>query len=107
MPVIKTVIKPVIKPVIKAGTKRVTIAGSRTGRRKRRNWTPAEKARIVAESAEPGANISAVALGDQSRSSFGLATARGAGAGESGCGDDASPAVCANYDRGRGAAAQA
>jgi transposase len=32
-----------------------------TGRRKRRNWTPAEKARIVAESAEPGANISAVA----------------------------------------------
>lgn len=32
-----------------------------TGRRKRRSWTPAEKARIVAESAEPGANISAVA----------------------------------------------
>jgi transposase len=32
-----------------------------TGRRRRRNWTPAEKARIVAESAEPGANISAVA----------------------------------------------
>jgi transposase len=32
-----------------------------TGRRRRRVWTPAEKARIVAESAEPGANISAVA----------------------------------------------
>ena len=32
-----------------------------TGRRKRRNWTPVEKARIVAESGEPGANISAVA----------------------------------------------
>ncbi|TIP26309.1 MAG: IS66 family insertion sequence element accessory protein TnpB [Mesorhizobium sp.] len=32
-----------------------------TGRRRRPNWTPAEKARIVAESAEPGANISAVA----------------------------------------------
>jgi transposase len=32
-----------------------------TGRQRRRNWTPAEKARIVAESAEPGANISAVA----------------------------------------------
>lgn len=32
-----------------------------TGRRQRRTWTPAEKARIVAESAEPDANISAVA----------------------------------------------
>ncbi|MDN2583043.1 transposase [Aquibium sp. ELW1220] len=32
-----------------------------TGRRQRRSWTPAEKARIVAESAEPGANISSVA----------------------------------------------
>jgi transposase len=32
-----------------------------TGRRKRRSWTPAEKARIVAETAAPGANISAVA----------------------------------------------
>lgn len=32
-----------------------------TGRRRRRSWTPAEKARIVAESAEPGANISSVA----------------------------------------------
>ncbi|MER9275558.1 transposase [Mesorhizobium sp. M0643] len=32
-----------------------------TGRRRRRNWTPAEKARVVAESAESGANISAVA----------------------------------------------
>jgi len=32
-----------------------------TGRRRRRDWSPAEKARIVAESAKPGANISAVA----------------------------------------------
>jgi len=32
-----------------------------TGRRQRRSWTPAEKARIVAESAEPGVNISSVA----------------------------------------------
>ena len=32
-----------------------------TGRRGRRNWTEAEKARIVAESLEPGANISDVA----------------------------------------------
>lgn len=32
-----------------------------TGRRQRRNWTDEEKARILAESAEPGANISAVA----------------------------------------------
>ncbi|WP_448955019.1 IS66-like element accessory protein TnpA [Labrys neptuniae] len=32
-----------------------------TGRRKRRDWLPVEKARIVAESAEPGASISAVA----------------------------------------------
>ena len=32
-----------------------------TGRRQRRLWSDAEKARIVAESAEPGANISAVA----------------------------------------------
>lgn len=32
-----------------------------TGRRRRRDWTPAEKARIVAESAKPGANISAIA----------------------------------------------
>jgi transposase len=32
-----------------------------TGRRRRRDWTPAEKARIVAESAMPGANISAIA----------------------------------------------
>ncbi|MER9839582.1 transposase [Mesorhizobium sp. M0145] len=32
-----------------------------TGRRRRRNWTPAGKARVVAESAESGANISAVA----------------------------------------------
>lgn len=34
-----------------------------TGRRKRRSWTPVEKARIVAETAEPGANVSAVARG--------------------------------------------
>jgi len=32
-----------------------------TGRRQRRQWTAEEKARIVAESAAPGANISAVA----------------------------------------------
>jgi transposase len=32
-----------------------------TGRRQRRNWTDDEKTRILAESAEPGANISAVA----------------------------------------------
>jgi transposase len=32
-----------------------------TGRRQRRNWTSEEKARIVAESAEPDVNISAVA----------------------------------------------
>ncbi|NTH14222.1 transposase [Agrobacterium rhizogenes] len=32
-----------------------------TGRRQRRNWTGDEKARILAESAEPDANISAVA----------------------------------------------
>jgi transposase len=32
-----------------------------TGERRRRNWTASDKARIVAESAEPGANISAVA----------------------------------------------
>ncbi len=32
-----------------------------TGRRQRRNWTDAEKARILAESAEPDVNISAVA----------------------------------------------
>lgn len=32
-----------------------------TGRRQRRSWSDAEKARIVSESAEPGANISAVA----------------------------------------------
>ncbi|WP_244496154.1 transposase [Ensifer sp. Root31] len=32
-----------------------------TGRRQRRNWTDQEKARILAESAEPGVNISAVA----------------------------------------------
>jgi len=32
-----------------------------TGRRQRRNWTDEEKARILAESAESGANISAVA----------------------------------------------
>ncbi|PDS67885.1 IS66-like element accessory protein TnpA [Rhizobium phaseoli] len=32
-----------------------------TGRRQRRNWTDEEKARIVAESAEPDVNISAVA----------------------------------------------
>ena len=32
-----------------------------TGTRRRRNWSPGEKATIVAESAEPGANISAVA----------------------------------------------
>lgn len=32
-----------------------------TGRRQRRNWTDEEKARILAESAEPGVNISAVA----------------------------------------------
>jgi transposase len=32
-----------------------------TGRRQRRNWTEEEKARILAESAELGANISAVA----------------------------------------------
>ena len=34
-----------------------------TGRRQRRNWTDEEKARIVAESAEPDVNISAVARG--------------------------------------------
>jgi transposase len=32
-----------------------------TGRRQRRNWTDEEKARILAESAEPNVNISAVA----------------------------------------------
>jgi transposase len=32
-----------------------------TGRRQRRNWTDEEKARILAESADPDANISAVA----------------------------------------------
>jgi transposase len=32
-----------------------------TGRRQRRNWTDEEKARILAESVEPDANISAVA----------------------------------------------
>ncbi|WP_322098886.1 transposase [Microvirga roseola] len=32
-----------------------------TCRRQRRCWTPSEKARIVAVSVEPGANISAVA----------------------------------------------
>ncbi|MER8708492.1 transposase [Mesorhizobium sp. M1088] len=32
-----------------------------TGRRRRRDWTPAEKRLIVAESALPGANISVVA----------------------------------------------
>ncbi|MDR3489640.1 MAG: transposase [Bradyrhizobium sp.] len=32
-----------------------------TGRRKRRSWTVAEKAKIVATSAEPGVNISDVA----------------------------------------------
>jgi len=32
-----------------------------TGRRQRRNWTDEEKARILAESAEPGVNIAAVA----------------------------------------------
>lgn len=32
-----------------------------TGRRQRRNWTDDEKARILAESAEPDVNISAVA----------------------------------------------
>ncbi|RWH31406.1 MAG: hypothetical protein E5X88_28145 [Mesorhizobium sp.] len=32
-----------------------------TGRRRRRNWTPAEKARVIAESAESAANISAAA----------------------------------------------
>ncbi|WP_455273371.1 IS66-like element accessory protein TnpA [Rhizobium herbae] len=32
-----------------------------TGHRQRRNWTDEEKARILAESAEPGVNISAVA----------------------------------------------
>jgi transposase len=32
-----------------------------TGRRQRRSWSDAEKAQIVSESAEPGANISAVA----------------------------------------------
>ncbi|MGZ9723675.1 IS66-like element accessory protein TnpA [Rhizobium miluonense] len=32
-----------------------------TGRRQRRNWTDEEKARILAESAEPAVNISAVA----------------------------------------------
>lgn len=33
-----------------------------TGGRRRRSWTSAEKARIVAESAEPNANISDVSL---------------------------------------------
>lgn len=32
-----------------------------TGRRRRRDWSDDEKARIIAESAKPGANISAVA----------------------------------------------
>lgn len=32
-----------------------------TGRRQRRNWTDEEKARILADSAEPDVNISAVA----------------------------------------------
>ena len=32
-----------------------------TGRRRRRDWSDAEKARILAESAEPGVNISEVA----------------------------------------------
>ncbi|MDE4553315.1 transposase [Sinorhizobium meliloti SM11] len=32
-----------------------------TGRRQRRNWTDEEKARILAESAEPHVNISAIA----------------------------------------------
>lgn len=32
-----------------------------TGRRQRRNWSDEEKARILAESAEPDVNISAVA----------------------------------------------
>ncbi len=32
-----------------------------TGRRQRRNWTDEEKARILAESAEPDVNISAIA----------------------------------------------
>ncbi|MDT8854383.1 transposase [Paracoccaceae bacterium Fryx2] len=32
-----------------------------TGKRRRRNWTAEEKARIVSESAEPGASISDVA----------------------------------------------
>ncbi|PJR08801.1 IS66-like element accessory protein TnpA [Sinorhizobium meliloti] len=32
-----------------------------TGRRRRRNWTDEEKARILAESAEPDVNISAIA----------------------------------------------
>ena len=32
-----------------------------TGRRQRRNWTDEEKARILAESADPDVNISAVA----------------------------------------------
>ena len=34
-----------------------------TGRRQRRNWTDEEKARILAESAEPDVNISAIRLG--------------------------------------------
>ncbi|WP_292644805.1 transposase [Mesorhizobium sp.] len=78
-----------------------------TGRRRRRNWTPAEKARVVAESAESGANISAVAR--HWGVSRGLLSVwrRQAGAGEGGCGDDVSPAVCANYDRGRGPAGRA
>ncbi|WP_292331853.1 hypothetical protein [Mesorhizobium sp.] len=46
-----------------------------TGRR-RRNWTPAEKARVVGERA----------LGRKSWPSFRLAAADGAGAGEGGCG---------------------
>ena len=32
-----------------------------TGRQMRRTWSPAEKARLVAESAQPGANISEIA----------------------------------------------
>lgn len=32
-----------------------------TGRRRRRDWSDAEKARILAESAEPGVNVSEVA----------------------------------------------
>lgn len=94
---------PVIKTVIKAGMKR-SLSPDRGDHR------PAAAAQLDAggEGADCCGKRGAgrqhlgcrAAVGDQSRSSFGLATARWAGVGESGCGDDASSAVCASYDRG-------